>query len=339
MRSAAADSSTERLMTATILLTGPELVAEAMEMAARRQVRVVPTVPYMAADELRAVIAAERPDAIIVRMGRLTEPMIAAAPSLKIIAKHGVGVDSIDLEAAARRGIPVTIALGANAQSVAEHALGLMLSVAHAIPYLDRRVREGHWDKATHTSTELAGKSLGIVGAGSIGRLLIELVASFRMTVRIYDPFMPGDFRLPGTEWVDSLNALLEASDVVSLHCPVTPQTRHMIGTAQFGRMRPGAILINTARGDLIDTDALVAALASGRIAGAGLDTFSPEPPPAESPLLRLPNVVATPHVGANSREARNRVGVLAMHQVLDCLDGRPLDEKAIVNRSLMKTT
>jgi D-3-phosphoglycerate dehydrogenase len=245
-------------------------------------------------------------------------------------------VDNIDLEAAARRGIPVTIALGANAQSVAEHALALMLSVARSTPWLDQRMRQGHWDKASHTGIELSGKSLGIVGAGSIGRILIGLVAPFRMTVRVYDPYMPTGLDLPGAERVDTLDALLEASDIISLHCPATPQTSRMIGAPQFERMRPGTILINTARGELIDTDALVAALAAGRIAGVGLDTFSPEPPPADSPLFRLPNLVVTPHVGANTHEAKDRVGVLVMRQVLDCLDGLPPDPRAIVNRHLL---
>jgi D-3-phosphoglycerate dehydrogenase len=323
-------------MNATVLVTGPALAPAAMAMAAERGIRVLNTPSYPSDADLIALIARERPDAIVVRLSAVTAPVIAAATNLKIIAKHGVGVDEIDLAAAAAKGIPVTSAIGANAQSVAELGLALMLSVARSTPWLDHRMRDGHWDKASHTGSELSGKSLGVVGVGAIGRILISLVQPFRMTVRAYDPYLAGDLGLPGVERVDSLDALLEASDVVSLHCPLTNETRNLMGAAQFARMRPGAILVNAARGELVDTDALVAALESGRIAGAGLDTFAPEPPPADSPLWRLPNLVATPHVGANTHEARVRMGTQVMQQVIDCLDGRPLDQRVVVNRHLL---
>jgi D-3-phosphoglycerate dehydrogenase len=323
-------------MTATVLITGPALAPAAMAMASERGLRVISSPPYLSDADLTQLIAKEQPDAIIVRMSGITASMIDTAPRLKIIAKHGVGVDDIDLAAAAAKGIPVAAAIGANAQSVAELGLALMLSVARATAWLDRRVREGHWDKATHVGSELSGKSLGVVGVGAIGRILISLVEPFRMTIRAYDPYLAGDLGLPGVQRVNSLDALLEASDIVSLHCPLTEETRHLIGAAQLARMRPAAILVNAARGELVDTDALVAALREGRIAGAGLDTFAPEPPPADSPLWSLPNLVATPHIGANTHEARVRMGTQVMQQVLDCLDGRPLDPRVVVNRRLL---
>ena len=168
-------------MTQTILLTGPQLTPEAMAYAASHEVRIVPTVPYTPADELTAIIAAEQPDAIIVRQGNLTRAMIDASRNLRIIAKHGVGYDTIDIAAAAERSIPVTIALGANAQSVAEHAFALMFSVARQTALLDARMRQGHWDKATSVGIELSGKTLGLVGLGSIGRILMELVAPLQI--------------------------------------------------------------------------------------------------------------------------------------------------------------
>ena len=322
-------------MTRKILLTGPALAPEAMALAAAHDVQVIPTEPYMPHDDLLALIRQEQPDAIIVRQGKLTRPMIEASAKLAIIAKHGVGYDTIDLQAAADRGIPVTIALGANAQSVAEHAFALMFSVARQTAWLDARMRAGHWDKSLANGTELSGKTLGLVGLGAIGSVLMDLVAPLRMQVRVYDPYLK---HLPVRDHVrreESFDALLAECDVISLHCPLTEANRHLFGAAQFARMRPGSLLINTARGELIDTQALVTALREGQLGGAGLDTFHPEPPPADSKLWGLANLVATPHVGANTTEARDRVGLVAVQQVLDCWHGKTVESRAVVNRHL----
>ena len=323
-------------MTRKILLTGPALASEAMALAAAHDVQVIPTEPYMPHDDLLALIRQEQPDAIIVRQGKLTRPMIEASAKLAIIAKHGVGYDTIDLQAAADRGIPVTIALGANAQSVAEHAFALMFSVARQTAWLDARMRAGHWDKSLANGTELSGKTLGLVGLGAIGSVLMDLVAPLRMQVRVYDPYLQS---LPVRDHVrreESFDNLLAECDIISLHCPLTEANRHLFGAAQFARMRPGSLLINTARGELIDTQALVAALRDGQIGGAGLDTFHPEPPPADSALWGLTNLVATPHVGANTTEARDRVGLVAVQQVLDRWNGKAVETRAVVNRHLI---
>ncbi len=325
-------------MTRTLLLTGPELTAEAMAYAASQGIRVIPTTPYAPVDELTSIISAEQPDAIIVRQGKLSREMINASAKLTIIAKHGVGYDTIDIAAAADRSIPVTIALGANAQSVAEHAFALMFSVARQTALLDARMREGHWDKATSVGMELSGKTLGLVGLGSIGRILMELVAPLRMTVKVYDPYLQELPSAPNVHLERDFEALVAQSDIISLHCPLTEQNRNLFGEAQFNRMRPGSILINTARGELIDTDALVEALSSRKIAGAGLDTFNPEPPPADSPLWGLPTLVATPHVGANTVEARDRVGLLAVQQIVNFWNGTAPDPRAVVNRHLFQS-
>ena len=325
-------------MTRTLLLTGPELTAEAMAFAAAQGVHVIATTPYAPADELTAIIAREQPDAIIVRQGKLTRDMINASAKLQIIAKHGVGYDTIDIVAAAERSIPVTIALGANAQSVAEHAFALMLSVARQTALLDARMRDGHWDKATSVGIELSGKTLGLVGLGSIGRILMELVAPLRMTVKVYDPYLKELPNQANVELVSDFDSLVADSDIISLHCPLTEQNRNLFSTAQFNRMRPDSILINTARGELVDTDALVEALGTRRIAGAGLDTFNPEPPPADSPLWGLPTLVATPHVGANTAEARDRVGLLAVQQIVNFWNGTAPDPRAVVNRHLFQS-
>ncbi|GAB7529960.1 hydroxyacid dehydrogenase [Pseudomonas sp. 3A(2025)] len=322
-------------MTRTIVLTGPALTADAMNHAAAKGIRVIPTTPY-AADELLDVIRTEQPDAIIVRQGQLTREMIEASANLSIIAKHGVGYDSIDIQAAAACGVPVTIALGANAQSVAEHAFALLFSVARQTALLDARLRDGHWDKATANGVELYGKTLGLVGLGSIGGILMDLVAPLGIKVKVFDPYLA---QMPERAHVErgyDFDRLLADSDIISLHCPLTDANRQLFSTAQFARMRPGSILINTARGELVDTEALIEALSERHIGGAGLDTFSPEPLPADSALLGLPNVVMTPHVGANTTEARDRVGLLALQQIIGLWEGRAPEPRSVVNRHLL---
>lgn len=322
-------------MTRTILLTGPELAADAMSLAASQGVRVIPTIAYMPAEELEALIRAEQPDAIIVRQGQLTRAMIEASSKLKSIAKHGVGYNTIDIQAAAERGIPVSIAVGANAQSVAEHAFALMFSVARQTALLDARMRDGHWDKSSANGIELFGKTLGLVGLGSIGSILMDLVAPLNMKLKVYDPYLKQLPQRDHAERESDFDRLLAESDIISLHCPLTDSNHNLIGAAQLARMRPGSILINTARGELIDTEALVEALSERKIAGAGLDTFNPEPPPSDSPLWGLPTLVATPHVGANTSEARDRVGLVALQQIFDVWAGKPLDSRCVVNRHL----
>jgi len=324
------------MMSRTILLTGPELAAEAMNLAAEHGVRIIPTTPYLPEQELEAIIRAEQPDAIVVRQGNLTRAMINASAKLQVIAKHGVGYNTIDIQAAADRAIPVSIAVGANAQSVAEHAFALMFSVARQTALLDSRMRDGHWDKASANGIELSGKTLGLVGLGSIGGILMDLVAPLRMKVKVFDPYLKQLPERAHVEREEDFDRLLAESDIISLHCPLTDTNRNLIGAAQFERMRPGAILINTARGELVDTNALVQALSERRIAGAGLDTFNPEPPPADSPLWGLPTLVATPHVGANTSEARDRVGMVALKQIMDVWAGNALDSRCVVNRHLI---
>jgi phosphoglycerate dehydrogenase-like enzyme len=226
---------------------------------------------------------------------RCTAEMIAAAPRLKLIQKIGVGVNTIDIDAAKRRGIAVCNLPGTNARAVAELTLGLMLAVLRRIPSFDRGLRSGAW---TDTSLqdgigELGGRTVGLVGFGSIPRILAPILTAMGCTV-IYTA------RSSVADAVASfrpLERLLAEADVVSLHLPLVPETAHVIDAAAMDRMKPGTILINTGRGGLVDQPALVAALASGRLAGAGLDVFETEPLPPGDPLLALSNVVVTPHV------------------------------------------
>ncbi|MGJ4928641.1 hydroxyacid dehydrogenase [Bradyrhizobium sp. HKCCYLS2038] len=316
-----------------LLITGPALTAEAAAIAARRGAALIDNPHYASPQELAEIAAREQPDGLIVRQGKIDDQVIGASAKLKVIAKHGVGTDNIDVDAADRRGIPVFVARGANSQSVAELAFALMFAVAREIPHLDARIKAGHWDKATTRGAQLFGRSLGVVGFGEIGRILVGLVQPLQMKVRVFDPYMPENSEIAGAARVGSLDEILTASDFISLHCPLTPQTRNMIGRDQFARMRRNAILINTARGGLIDETALFDALRDGVIAGAGLDSFAEEPARPDLPLLALPNVVVTPHAGASTQAARDAMGVLAVNHIMDVLEGKTLDRRAMVNK------
>jgi len=315
-----------------VAILGKPLADAAMAMAEEAGVQVSASGAYLQGEDLHEFLSSCRPDAIILRLGSVDDAAMAAAPDLKIIAKHGVGFDTIDLVAANRRGIVVSIATGANAISVAEHALALMLAVCRGIAHLDARMRVGHWDKATYLGTELAGKALGIVGVGAIGHHLAKICRGLGMRIVVFDPAI--SYRAEGNLWhVESLEELLETSDIVSLHCPLTKTTRNMISDRQFALMKPNSILINTARGGLVDHEALLKALDTGSIAGAGIDTFPEEPPLLSDQMRSSARIVLSPHVGASTVEAGVRVGTMAMGQVLDCLAGKPIDKRCVVNK------
>jgi len=253
---------------------------------------------------------------------RFTRWVLERCPRLKHIAVFGVGVDNLDLEACRDLGIAVSNTPGYSAESVAETALALALAVARRIPQNDRAVREGRW--AREPVVQLAGKTLGVVGAGPIGQRMMALgrCLGMRVLAWTFHP-SPERARALGVEFVP-LERLLEESDVVSLHLPLTPQSRGLIGWDQLARMKPTAILVNTARGAIVDEDALVSALREGRLYGAGLDVFAVEPLPPDHPLTRLENVVLSPHTGALSPEAGRKGVMMAVENLALWLQGRP---------------
>jgi D-3-phosphoglycerate dehydrogenase len=241
------------------------------------------------------------------------------APSLRVIARAGTGVDNVDLQAASARGILVMNAPGANSISVAEHALALMLALSRAIPAADAGMKRGGWDKKKLTGVELRGKTLGVVGLGRIGQEVASRAAAFGMTVIAHDPFIAEQVAASLGIQLLSLDELCAAADYISLHLPATPETRRLFNADRFVRCRRGVRLINTARGELVDEAALAAALNSGQVGGAGLDVFEIEPP-ADWTLAQLPQVVATPHIAASTQEAQEQVGIETAAAVRDYL-------------------
>jgi D-3-phosphoglycerate dehydrogenase len=246
------------------------------------------------------------------------EDMLSAAPHCRVIVRFGVGLDNFDLEAMKRRGIHVGVI--ANYNAVAEFALTLMLGALKYLPQHDAVVRRGQWNR--YSCRELTGKTVGLVGFGRIGSRLAQLLQGFGVTLLVYDPYVAQErVAALGGEKV-SLEQLLGRSDIVSLHLPATPQTKHLINSAAIAQMKDGAYLINTARGALVDENALVDALRRGKLSGAGLDVFESEPVAADHPLLSLENVVVAPHAAAQTWETNYNGGLIAAQSILQAWDG-----------------
>lgn len=277
--------------------------------------------------------AMPRTTAIIVRTATIDRAMIEAAPLLRVIAKHGVGYDNIDVAAASARGVPVAVAASANAVSVAEHAFWMILELLKHGRAFDQRMRGGSWAFRTSLApAELAGKALLVIGYGRIGRRVAARAAAFDARVLVHDPLLPeAMIRGHGFEPCSELDAAVAAADIVSLHCPLGEATRGMIDERRLRLMKPGALLVNTARGDLVDEQALASALRNDRLAGAGLDVFASEPPPPEHPLLGFSNVLLTPHMAGVTVEAAVRMAVESAENVLAALADR-LDPAVVVN-------
>jgi D-3-phosphoglycerate dehydrogenase len=292
------------------------------------------------ADRTPATLAARLPhaDALILRTIRVDEAFLELCPRLNILARHGVGYDIIDVPALTRRGIPLTITPEANAVSVAEHALMLMLACMRKLRGYDANIRTHVWGgQAELPSFELAGKTLLVFGFGRIGTRVARLCKAFDMRVLVRDPYMPkGTIRGAGYEPVDDVPAALAAADIVTLHCPSNAETRHMADATFLRGMKRGAVLVNTSRGTVVEERALESALRNGHLSAAGLDVFEEEPVEAPIALLSMPNVVLTPHVAASTQEGLRRMALESAAAVLDWYAGK-LDPDVVVNREVLR--
>jgi D-3-phosphoglycerate dehydrogenase len=265
--------------------------------------------PGLKGDDLASAIADA--DAVLVRSAtRITRESLARADRLKCIGRAGVGVDTIDVEAATERGIPVLTAPEGNTISAAELTMALLLALARKVPGADRSMKAGEWDKKSFTGTELHGKTLGLIGAGRIGGEVARRARGFAMRVLVHDPFLNAERARSLDVEPASMDEVIELSDVISAHVPLTDATRNLVGAPQIARMKKGVLLLNVARGGVVDEAALLDALKSGQVAGAALDVFEIEPLPADHPFRTLPNVVLTPHLGASTSEAQHSVAI-----------------------------
>lgn len=263
-------------------------------------------------------------DALIVRSQTRVDAELleAAAPRLSVVGVASVGVDRIDVEAATRAGVMVVNAPTGNTIAAAEHTMALMLALLRRVPDANASLRAGEWDRSRYVGSELRGRTLGIVGLGKIGRSVARRAAGFEMRVIATDPYLTDDQAGEVGARLVGLAELLHRSDIITVHTPLTPQTRHLLGRPQLEAMKPGAFVLNVARGGIVDESALADALSSGQVAGAAVDVFSAEPMTDDNPLRGAPNVVLTPHLGASTEEAQDRVGLEMAEQVLMALSG-----------------
>lgn len=321
-----------------VFLTGSGITADASHYLTQHGCALMTGTPQDQCEDLVRKLSRLRPHALIVRQGRITEAVQAAAPDLKVICKHGVGTDNIDIEAATRRGIPVLYTPGANFESVAEHTLALILSLARGVPVHDRLIRRGSFDKKAYEGLELLGKTLGLVGYGRIGRRVAELVAPLNMAVLVYHPSRENEDLPERVREAQTIDEVICGSDIISLHCPLTDDTRNLINRQSIQRMKPGVYVVNTARGGLINETDLVTALQQGHVRGAALDVFEHEPLVQDSPLIGLDNVILTPHVAGTSDSSAVNMGLESAKHVLAVLGGGQIDPSAVKNPEVLST-
>ncbi|GGL85029.1 phosphoglycerate dehydrogenase [Nakamurella endophytica] len=275
------------------------------------------------ADRSALLPALAEADAVMIRSATTIDAeALAAAPRLKVVARAGIGLDNVDVPAATARGVLVVNAPQSNIITAAEHALALLLAVARQIPAAHASVAAGEWKRSSFEGVEIADKTVGVVGLGRIGQLFAARIAAFGTTVIAYDPYLqPARAAALGVQLVD-LATLLRRADIISIHLPRTPETLGLIGAAELATVKPNLLLVNAARGGLVDEQALADALTEGRVAGAGIDVYVKEPMAADNPLRTAPNIVLTPHLGASTREAQDKAGTAVARSVKLALRG-----------------
>lgn len=298
------------------------LVADSVPDRALEVLKAEPSWNVVNLPETKGQLAKEirDADALLVRSAtKVTAELLDQAERLVVIGRAGVGVDNIDLDAATRKGVLVMNTPGGNSVSVAEHTMALLLALAHPVAQADATMKQGKWEKKKFTGSELRGKTLGLIGLGTIGTEVARLAQAHKMNVIAYDPYVSAVLATEQNIRLLPLEELLRGSDFITLHCSLTPETEHLINAKTLAMTRPGVRLVNCARGELVDEPALLAALESGYVAGAGLDVFESEPP-TDQKLARHPNVIATPHIAGSTEEAQQVVGTRIAEQLRDYL-------------------
>ncbi|MEW6300019.1 MAG: phosphoglycerate dehydrogenase [Thermodesulfobacteriota bacterium] len=301
-------------MTYKVLVTDP-LAPQGLERLRAYPDIAVDVRPGLTSEELVRVIPPYH--GLIIRSGtRVTKPVIDAAAGLRVIGRAGIGVDNIDVEAATKQGIVVMNTPGGNNVTTAEHTLSLLLASARNIPQANAALKGGRWEREKFTGSEICNKTLGVIGLGNIGSVVAERALGLKMRVIAYDPFVTPEHAAKLRVELVTLDELYARADFITVHTPLTKETRGLIGAAAFAKMKKGVRIVNCARGGIVDEGALVQAISDGTVAGAALDVFAEEPPPADHPLLRLDQVICTPHLGAATDEAQINVAVAIADQV-----------------------
>lgn len=308
-----------------VLVTAQHLVDQAQQMLRDAGGEIDFMQEPINEETLIQKLSSEKYDAVLLRGSKpFTAKVLACTEKLKIIAKNGAGIDSVDLAEAARRGVTVAVAAGANSEAVAEHAVALMLTLVRNLNTLDAKLKQGGWEGTSWLGRDFRGSVVGIVGFGNIGQKTARLAKALGAEVVVFGGTRPdaAEFKLEA-----NFDAFLSQIDILSLHCPLVEKTQGLIGARELRLMKQGALLINTARGPIVDEAALIESLQSGHLGGAGLDTFEVEPLQANHPLLALSNVVLTPHVAGVTRNAALKVATLTAQNIIDTLAGKKLPE------------
>lgn len=301
-----------------LLVTAADLAPQALALLTGFDIVFAGKTPTE--DDVVALCQQHNPVAIIVRYSKVGAAAMDAAPALKVISKHGSGTDTIDKVAAQARGIQVVAAVGANAAAVAEQALALLLACAKSVVHLNERMHAGHWDKATHKSVELAGRTVGVIGLGAIGQRFARMAHAMDMRVLGFDPYAK---QLPDYIELASLETIWRESDALSLHCPLTADNAQLLNAQTLAACKPGVIVVNTARGGLIDEAALLAAVRAGQVAAAGLDSFAVEPMTAPHIFHGEARVLLSPHIGGVTADAYVKMGVAAAQNALAVINAQ----------------
>lgn len=300
-----------------VLITAADLAPQALALLTDYEIVYAGATPRE--EDIVALCRQHDPVAIIVRYSKVGAAAMDAAPSLKVISKHGSGTDTIDKEAAKQRGIEVVAAVGANAAAVAEQALALLLACAKSVVALNDRMHAGFWDKASHKSVELEGRTIGVIGLGAIGLRFARMVEAMGMRVLGYDPFAK---ELPSYIERVGLESIWHESDAISLHCPLTDDNRNLLNAKTLAACKQGVIIVNTARGGLIDEAALLEAVRCRKVSSAGLDSFAIEPMTPPHPFHGEPRIILSPHIGGVTADAYVKMGMAAARNALSVING-----------------
>jgi len=312
-----------------VIMTAPALAAEAVALLEGAGCVIHYMPPYPDAEQVAALAGAVQADAILCRQGRVTGAVMDASPRLRIVARHGVGMDEVDVAAAAARGLLLTRAPGSNTAAVAEHTLALALALVKDLRPLGAVIAGGGW-RGSARGRDMAGRRLGLVGFGAIGQAVARLAAAFGMAVSALDAAVPSG-AFGAVARAPDLASLLAGADILSLHCPLTPETRNLIDAAALAALPAGAFVINTSRGGIVDEAALLAAIEGGHIAGAGLDVLAEEPPGPAHPLRCHERVIVTPHLAGVTDASLVNMGVMAAECIVAVLTGGVVPAERIV--------
>jgi len=319
-----------------VLITSPILSEEALAVLRGAGAEIHFMQVPLDEKKMLAEFARRRYDAVLMRgPAPFTRAVFEAARGLKIVSKHGAGYDSIDVGSATAQGVAVMVSTGANAAAVAEHSLALMLALSRELAQFDAGLRKGAWKTPETIVRDFSGRTVGIVGYGHIGKHTARLAQACGARIVVHSRARVG---LPaGMEWAGSVEGLLPRVDILSLHVPLTESTRGMIDRKRIALMKPGALIINTSRGSLIDEPAMIAALRDGRLGGAGLDVFAKEPPDPANPLFSMRNVIVTPHIASATMDAAVQSGIIVAHNIVSYLRGEVYDPANFINPQVFR--